>query len=124
MAAGLYQPCRLRGAAYADASRHCAPPCAAADAEAAAEAKKRRAAEIGVDEFLDGAFKELGGDSDEDKDDEGAAAASDGSDSDEVRPQRNLCSVAHTLHASCVHATPGHECASKRPPVPWLRDLR
>ena len=68
-------------------------PCllrAAADAAAAAEAKKRRAADIGVDEFLDGAFKELGSASDDDSGDNDAAAASDGSDSDEARAHRAL----------------------------------
>ena len=88
--------------AVSDTRRLPPAPRAAADAAAAAEATKRRAADIGVDEFLDGAFKELGSGSDDDSGDDGAAAASDGSDSDEARAQRACCHVAGAWPVHCA----------------------
>ena len=78
---------------------------AAADAAAAAEAKKRRAADIGVDEFLDGAFKELGSASEDESGEDDAAAASDASDSDEARAPRGL-----PMHAAGGPATSHYIC--------------
>jgi hypothetical protein len=84
-------------------------------------AKKRRAADIGVDEFLDGAFKELGGGSDDDGSDDEAAAASDDSDSDEVRTHRMLRRLARPYNALCIALAPRIGPFFMLGAAPWLR---
>jgi hypothetical protein len=74
------------------------------------DGKKRRAADIGVDEFLNGAFTELAGDaSDEDGEDEEG-----GSDEDDDMVRCARTPVCLCLRARCVAQRAAPACATAR----------